>query len=145
MQCKSVLIIEDDADIRESVEQVLSMEGYTVYSAGNGKEAMTLLQRIPHPPLILLDLMMPVMNGWEFLQAQRAHPQFAHLPVIIVSALPEGRALVPATGLIQAEGLLRKPLDVDSLLRVVEQYCLPAHVVETMTTSDSESPLDAAV
>lgn len=129
MNCKTILVVEDDRDIRESVEDVLRTEGYEVFAAANGKEAISILREIEHPTLILLDMMMPVMSGWEFLEAQKSSAQFANLPVVVVSAQADESALISKRGDIQAEGLLRKPIQLENLLSVVETYCENPEVV----------------
>jgi len=127
MEQGSILVVEDDADIRDAVEQALLMEGYAVKGVSNGREALAVLEMQPNASLILLDLMMPVMQGWELLEAIRADLRFSKIPVVLVSAVPPGRALIPETGLVQAEGLLEKPIDIQNLLNIVQKYCLPAH------------------
>jgi YesN/AraC family two-component response regulator len=81
-----ILIVEDDFDIREALTQILEEEGYTVRSAANGREALDVAAKDPPPNLILLDLMMPVMNGFEVLQAMRDDPGSAGVPVIVLTA-----------------------------------------------------------
>jgi CheY-like chemotaxis protein len=125
MFCKSVLVVEDNEDIRESVAEVLRMEGFYVHTASDGKDALQKLENLSEP-LILLDMMMPVMNGWEFLEARKAHPVYRDYPVVVVSAVPAGKALVQDTGLVHAEGLLEKPINIYNLLKVVQSYCEPA-------------------
>jgi two-component system chemotaxis response regulator CheY len=125
MNCKSILVVEDNQDIREAVAEVLEMEGFSVHTAAHGQEALEKLPLLPDP-LILLDMMMPVMNGWEFLEARQLNAVFAEYPVVVVSALPAGKALVPETGLIHAEGLLEKPINLMNLLKIVQTYCDPA-------------------
>lgn len=115
--CRSILIVEDDNDIRESLAQVLELEGYNVSTAANGKEALELLTTIKRPCLILLDLMMPVMSGWEFLNAQRDDMMLATIPVVVVSAAGEKAKSTPASGFI------KKPIDLPVLLSMIEQYC----------------------
>jgi CheY-like chemotaxis protein len=122
--CLNVLVIEDDATIREAVAEVLGYEGYEVRTARDGAEGMNMLEAIPGPTLVLLDMMMPVMNGWQFLAAQKNRTKFADISVVIVSAAPEDRALLDADGPLPVEGMLRKPIDVDMLLRVVDRYCV---------------------
>lgn len=122
--CRNVLVIEDDDSIREAITEILSLEGYEVFSAGHGQEGMTALESIPGPTLVLLDMMMPVMNGWQFIAAQKNKARFADISVVIVSATPEDRALLGEDDLLPVEGLLRKPVDVDKLLKVMDQYCL---------------------
>ena len=112
---KSVLIIEDDDDIREALAQLLSEEGYAVHAAHNGREGLAIAARDAPPRVILLDLMMPVMNGWEFLAARRDHPRLSHVPVVVVSAAGNPRGVGEATAFI------RKPVDIERLLKVVQQ------------------------
>jgi two-component system chemotaxis response regulator CheY len=130
MQCQSILVVEDNQDIRDTLEDVLKTEGYRVYSVKNGHEAMAALKRIPGPSLILLDMMMPGMDGWAFLEAQKNDYVLAKLPVVVVSALSAAKALTTAgfgaeegKGPIQAVGYLRKPVAFDALMDVVEQHC----------------------
>jgi CheY-like chemotaxis protein len=115
---KSVLVIEDDHDIRETFRQLLELEGYPVITAANGKEGLEKLRRLPPPALILLDLMMPVMNGWEFLTAQRADESIAKIPVVVVTAVGgNGRDT------LKTAGYLKKPVELQSLLDAVKEYC----------------------
>lgn len=114
-----VLIVEDDADLREMMAQLLSLEGYNATTVANGREALDYLHNghdAPH--VILLDLMMPVMDGWEFRRQQRSDPAVADVPVIVLSALDQSRAAD-----VDAEAFLKKPLDFDRLLQLVRQYC----------------------
>jgi len=114
-----VLIVEDDADLREMMAQLLSLEGFQAAAVANGSEALQYLHN-GHikPDVILLDLMMPVMDGWEFRRKQQADPAFADVPVIVLSALDQSRAAD-----VQAEAFLKKPLDFDRLLQLVRHYC----------------------
>jgi CheY-like chemotaxis protein len=117
MACKDVLVVEDDKDIRETLQQVLELEGYRVTTATNGKEGLESLKGIDRPCVILLDLMMPVMNGWEFLEAHRTDTTLATIPVVVVSAAGDKAKSAPAAGFI------KKPVDLESLLNVVRRYC----------------------
>src|SRR5690242_11377316 len=83
---RTVLIIDDEQDIREIFETVLRYDGYDVLSASDGEQAMDLLRQGARPDAILLDLMMPQMDGWQFRVAQRKDPALAAIPVIAVSA-----------------------------------------------------------
>jgi CheY-like chemotaxis protein len=123
--CRSILIVEDDRDIRETLEQLLRTEGYRVFAVANSREGIAALKRIPGPALVLLDLMTPVMNGWEFLEAQKSDHVLATLPVVVVSALASPSLLAPNTGHAEPAGFLKKPVSLDSLLDTVEQYCVP--------------------
>ena len=113
-----VLIVEDDADLREMMAQLLSLEGYQTATVANGREALDYLQRSESPEVILLDLMMPVMDGWEFRRHQQADPTLARVPVIVLSALDQSR-----TPDVTAAAFLKKPLDFDRLIQLVRSYC----------------------
>jgi CheY-like chemotaxis protein len=120
---RPVLIVEDDADLREMMAQLLVLEGFQVATASNGREALDYLRRVHNgetPNLILLDLMMPVMDGWEFRRKQQADPRLAKLPVIVLSALDQSRAAD-----VNANAFLKKPLDFDRLLQLVRNYAAP--------------------
>lgn len=111
-----VLAVEDDADLREFYSAILQDEGHEVRLAGNGVEGLEQLDWAPD--LILLDLMMPVMDGYDFLRRLRASPQGQHVPVLVLSAaLPPGR-----TAMRGAQAVLRKPFDFDRLIRSIEMY-----------------------
>jgi len=116
-----ILIVDDDADIRSALGQALELEGYEVALAANGREAWDTLQAAPPPHLILLDLMMPVMNGAEFLGVLRSDARLGGLPVILVSAFGSIANTVAAA----VQGQLRKPLDLDDLMGVVSRFCAP--------------------
>jgi len=116
----TVFIVEDDVDTREMMGRFLEMEGYHVESAANGKLALEQLDAEPGACLILLDLMMPVMDGWQFRREQVQHEAIANIPVIVVSAA--GRDRIKQ---IDADGYLSKPVDLDELLTQVTQYCRP--------------------
>jgi DNA-binding response OmpR family regulator len=106
-----VLVVEDEEDIRDTLAEALASEGYEVVRACDGAEALEKL-RACHPAVVLLDLMMPVMDGWAFRAAQREDPTVCRIPVIVVSA--EGRA-----GGLDVAGFLQKPFDLDQLLTAV--------------------------
>ena len=112
-----VLIVEDDEDLRDMMAQMLTIEGFDASAVSNGREALDYLKRETRPHVILLDLMMPVMDGWEFRRRQKADPELAPLPVIVLSALDPARAAVDATA------FLKKPLDFDHLLQLVRTHC----------------------
>jgi CheY-like chemotaxis protein len=112
-----VLIVEDDDDLREMMAQLLSLEGFQAATVTNGQEALEYLQQ-GVPDLILLDMMMPVMDGWESRRHQKANPSMAAVPVIVLSALDQSRM-----GEVSAEAILKKPLDFDRLLELVRSYC----------------------
>ncbi len=120
-RCETVLIVEDDEAIQEAIRYLLEMEGYSVQSAFNGKEALELLHAAARPCLILLDLMLPIMDGWEFLDVLRNQDSvlLAALPVVITSAA--GNAALTASQ--KAQGFIRKPIDFELLLATVKTHC----------------------
>lgn len=111
---RTVLIVEDDADIAASMQRCLEEEGYGVATAGNGQDALRELTRT-RPCLILLDLLMPVMNGFEFLEHLRGQPEHANIPVLVVSA---ASTVEPPPGL----PLLRKPFTLSAFMSAVQQH-----------------------
>jgi len=113
-----VLIVEDDADLRDMMAQLLNLEGFNAATVANGREALEYLQESDPPDVILLDLMMPVMDGWEFRRRQQADPSVSGVPVIVLSALDPTRAAD-----VNANAFLKKPLDFDRLLALVRSYC----------------------
>jgi CheY-like chemotaxis protein len=118
---KFVLVVDDDPDIRESLETVLGIHGHPVATAADGSEAIDLLRRgAVTPCLILLDLMMPGMNGFEFRAELEADPLLAQIPLIIITGagvLADERA-----GTLRAV-VMRKPFDLKALLTTVKRYC----------------------
>jgi CheY-like chemotaxis protein len=114
-----VLVVEDDPDLRHLMSRLLVLEGFDPQLAANGREALDVLRATPLPRLILLDLMMPVMDGWQFRQAQRADPAIADIPVIVTTAVP----LTERFKELQAAAILQKPWDLGELLDVLRRYC----------------------
>lgn len=112
-----ILVVEDDQDTLEAIAAILDMEGFAVLTAGNGQEALELLE-IHNPSVVLLDLMMPVLSGWEFLRHRKIRPQLAKIPVILTSAVMDIAAGAEAEG---ADAVLRKPVNVASLVGLVRQ------------------------
>jgi CheY-like chemotaxis protein len=123
-----VLVVDDDEDIRAAIAEVLTLKGYRVAGAADGKEALERLRAGVRPCVILLDLMMPVMDGRQFRDEQQRDPRFAHIPVVLFSGdtlLDQSvEALAPA-------GYLRKPLEMLELLATVARHCAPANSVGT--------------
>jgi len=115
---RQVLIVEDDADLRDMMAQLLALEGYPAATVANGLEALEYLAQSDRPDVILLDLMMPVMDGWEFRRQQQSNPTVASVPVIVLTALDHKR-----TSDVSAAAVLKKPLDFDRLLDLVRQHC----------------------
>jgi CheY-like chemotaxis protein len=115
---KSVLVVDDDIDNREVMALILRRQGYTVIEAADGETALAELRRADTPSLIILDLMMPRMNGWEFLSCQRAEPRLAAIPVLLISA---GVMLEQEVTDAGAAAGLRKPLVLDELIATVQR------------------------
>jgi two-component system, chemotaxis family, chemotaxis protein CheY len=120
LSCHSILVIDDDPDMRSSLTDILGEEGYRVAGVRNGREALEHLRHKTRPSLILLDMMMPDMDGWRFRREQQKVPALASIPVVIVSAHSSVRDAALVLG---AADYLRKPLKVDSLLEIAERYC----------------------
>jgi CheY-like chemotaxis protein len=119
--CGGVLLVEDDRDIRETVSGILEDEGYSVVQASDGKDALTVLRQDgPKPCLILLDLMMPTMDGWEFRAEQMKDRALAQIPIVLLTANGAPRQRAAA---LQAAGALSKPFKLDELLEAVHQFC----------------------
>lgn len=111
-----MLVVEDDPDIREAIESCLRGESYEVYAAHDGRMALAKLDDGLRPGVILLDLMMPVMNGWETLEALRARPEWRTIPVVIVSASHVVRDSKFDAPVVR---VLRKPFQLEPLCAAV--------------------------
>jgi CheY-like chemotaxis protein len=116
---KDVLVVEDDEGIRETLKVMLEFEGYAVTVTSNGKEALETLQHIPKPGLILLDLMMPIMNGWEFFDSVQKSSDLKSIPVVVLTAFADKGQ----QSLKSAQGILKKPIEIDDLLKTVQSFC----------------------
>jgi two-component system response regulator CpxR len=114
---RGILIIEDDEGIRETLKVMLDFEGYPVFTAANGKEALDVLHKIPSPGLILLDLMMPVMNGWEFVEAFKQEASWRGIPIVILTAFADKGQMLDQLR------ILKKPVEIDTLLGTVQEFC----------------------
>lgn len=116
-----IMIVEDEADLRDTLKDLLEMQGYHVLTASNGREGLKLLQENRKFCLILLDLMMPVMNGWEFLDALKNEHQniYNSDSVTVISAAAD------LTGVQQQYGCsaLQKPVDIMRLLKLADEHC----------------------
>jgi len=117
---KLILIVEDDLDLARLVAEILEAAGYRTAIAANGHEALDHLQTNGRPDLILLDMMMPVMDGWKFREEQRRLPALASIPVVTVTADGDARGKAAS---IQAAGYVAKPIMIDTLLDEVERIC----------------------
>ena len=120
LSCRSILVVDDDPDVRDAIASVLGDEGYGVTSVGNGREALEHLQHRTRPSLILLDMMMPEMDGWLLRQELKKSPELASIPIVILSGHGDVRDAALALGAVD---YLRKPLRIESLLEIAERYC----------------------
>lgn len=122
-QAPCILIVEDEFAIREALTEFLEEEGYTVAGTANGQEALEYLQEAdPSPTVILLDLMMPVMNGQQFVAEQQRNPALAKIPVILLSAASDAHARLTSK---HVAGYLDKPVRLVEVLQLLEGYCQP--------------------
>ena len=112
-EAKQILLVEDDEDSRRALTNVLEDEGFSVASCSSGEAAMNYLRHSPAPQLIVLDLIMPGMKGWNFRQLQRHDAQLATIPVLSISAMGK---------LVDVDVALQKPVDYDELVTTVERY-----------------------
>lgn len=112
----TVLLVEDEEELRETMREALELNGYEVVAARDGQAALDELDRIGHICMVLLDLFMPRMNGWDFLTEMRRRPAMSDVPVIIHSSAPN---LAPA-GVTR---VLQKPMAFERLLSVVREFC----------------------
>src|SRR4051812_45925868 len=119
--CGTVLVVEDDEPILYTIQELLESEGYTVVTAKNGKEALERMKSVTHPCMILLDMFMPVMDGWQFIEHLATHSgdTLAQIPIVVTSAAGE-RAKEAGQKL---GGYIKKPIDLDQLLSTVEKFC----------------------
>jgi CheY-like chemotaxis protein len=117
----SVLVVDDDRNTRDLICSVLAGKGYVTASACNGKEALSYLRSSArHPRLILLDLMMPEMTGWEFRKAQKEDPAISEIPVAIITGLDKLEGQAQAFGAVD---VLSKPSHVEALISLVSRFC----------------------
>jgi CheY-like chemotaxis protein len=115
-----VLVVDDDPDVRGAVADVLQDARCSVALAGNGREAIDALERGVAPELILLDITMPVMDGWAFLEWKRTRPELATVPTVVLSA---ARNIEQRTASLGAACRVAKPVTMRGLLEVVGRYC----------------------
>jgi CheY-like chemotaxis protein len=115
---RKILVVEDDTDLADAMVDLLTEAGYRVMYAHDGAEALGVL-KTKTPDLILLDLMMPWMNGWEFLEHQARDQRLSAIPVLVLSALDR------AEREIEAAGFLRKPITAEQLLMAVDRLSRP--------------------
>lgn len=111
------MIVEDDEAIREALKLALEFDNYHVTEASNGQEGLEILKGNYRPSLIFLDLMMPVMDGWEFAKILEADTELAKIPVVVCTAIAEKAKA------IKAKLVIRKPVDMEMVLDVAKQFC----------------------
>jgi two-component system, chemotaxis family, chemotaxis protein CheY len=114
-----ILLVEDDRDVRESMRDLLTESGYDVVCAGEGRQALERLQDGPLPDLILLDLMMVGMDGYQFLVEMRRDPEQAVLPVLVLTAQGPGATSAETLGVA---GVMRKPFEFDELIAEIRKF-----------------------
>jgi CheY-like chemotaxis protein len=116
----SILIVEDNPDVQESLAMVLAVTGYDVACVSNGREALDYLQRHSRPDVILLDIRMPVMDGWEFMTRQQQDARLSQIPVVVMSGYVDQKEIAK-----QSPGTLylTKPVNVDALRAAIQQSC----------------------
>jgi CheY-like chemotaxis protein len=117
---KAILVVEDNDDVRSALLKTLGYLGFQTEAATNGQEALEKLDGPMPIGLIILDLMMPVMNGWEFRSKQLAHPLHSKIPIIVVSA---NMNLQDEAEWLGANGILNKPVELQELSALIEQFC----------------------
>jgi two-component system chemotaxis response regulator CheY len=117
---KIVMLIDDDEDERDALAELLAAEDYRVLQAPNGAEGLKVLEESPEPcHIILLDLMMPVMNGWDFRRVQKGKSELAHIPVVLMSA---GAQIAFAVDDLDVAGYVSKPVEMPDLLDKIERH-----------------------
>ena len=116
---RPIVVVDDDRDIRETLAEILTDEGYEVHTARNGAEGLEVVARV-RPCLVLLDLFMPVMDGAEFRRRQQGDPAIAEVPVVVISAAAGLERKVESLALA---GWLEKPIHIDALFAIVGRYC----------------------
>lgn len=128
----SVLVVDDDRDTRDLIGLLLEDAGYQVVTAGNGKEALTALEDGLRPDAIVLDLMMPVMNGWEFREKVLRDTDFAAIPTVVVTGDTKAAQRAAKLG---AAGYLSKPFEATALLELL------AHVTDPGANGEGAKPV----
>jgi CheY-like chemotaxis protein len=113
-----LLVVDDDPDMRDAISELLEGEGYRVVRVENGRAALEILRAGGRPSMILLDMMMPVMSGWQFRREQQRDPSIQRIPVVMITASEERRG-----DLIPNQQVLTKPVRADELLKSVHRYC----------------------
>jgi CheY-like chemotaxis protein len=116
---KQILVVEDDQCIRESLQELLESEGYSVACASNGQEALDHLSTKKSPGLIFLDLMMPIKDGFQFRQEMRVNPLWVDIPIVIMSADGQIKEKFLRMGV---KSYLKKPVDIDVIIDLANRF-----------------------
>jgi CheY-like chemotaxis protein len=112
---RRILVVDDRHEVLNVMSELLAREGFTVRTAHNGLDALNRMRSDHHISLVLLDLWMPVMDGWEFLRQKKGDPDLANVPVVVISA-------IPPVGLDGVESVLTKPIDLNQLMETVRHF-----------------------
>jgi CheY-like chemotaxis protein len=112
---RSILVVDDEEDVREALRDLLEQFGYKVLAAPNGREALEILRSTERPGFVLLDLIMPVMNGWEFLEVVSHDDELSRIPISISTSAPEQAP--------RDRDVIPKPINIDALLQRVRAAC----------------------
>ena len=110
-----ILVVDDDARASQAMSELLKLEGFSVLTAQNGLDALNKMKAVDHVSLVLLDLWMPVMDGWEVLRRKKGDPDLANVPVVVISA-------IPPVDLDGVESVLTKPIDLNQLMETVRHF-----------------------
>lgn len=113
---KRILLLEDDQGIREALKLYLEMEGYEVHLASHGQEGLSVLAQMAPPDLMVIDLMMPVMDGWTFAKELEKRPEMAKIPILVVTAGAERAGTIP-----RAKAVIRKPMNMVAFAQLVRE------------------------
>jgi CheY-like chemotaxis protein len=133
-----ILVVDDDDDARDTVSDLLRLHGYQVAAAAHGQDALEVCERLPAPPeLMVIDLRMPVMDGWELLAAKAGLAALRAVPVVIVSGEPDARSRLPLPSVV---GYLAKPLRAPALLDAIRDGLAPSATLATGTGSVAAIP-----
>jgi CheY-like chemotaxis protein len=114
----TILVVDDDPGIREALREALELEGYQVALAGTGSQALAMMESSP-PDLVLLDLMIPDLNGWQVIERMRRSPRLSGIPVFVVTAVPNASGLGPGCP------IFTKPLKLDRMMRTIGAFLSP--------------------
>jgi CheY-like chemotaxis protein len=112
----TVLVVEDELELREMMRDALELNGYAVVTAEDGQDALDKIGDIEHLCLVILDLLMPVMNGWDFVERMRQHAEWAAIPIVVHSSAPAP----PSAGVTR---VIQKPMLFERLISIVREYC----------------------